>query len=286
MPHSRQALGTGTLVQKLDELYRQADLADKELGKFMAMVNREVPQGRIVHPPLKKRADAEAKLTRAGANDPPEDLKDIVRATIKYDKLEAMIAARNYIFTSNRVAEDHLGNKSEKNRYMVSPAVASGYRDIKFFLDLPIADGYHICELQMNIGLALVAKELEHPIYEIIRRANPPPNFSSVRIPAREVKKLGGKLRAVYVMIKQKGMLLKARQDQLRSVVEKFFDRTESVMKAKTIDVTIPALSVQHLAEMTPTLYRYYEQVAMQAKVMTEKGFSPQMTFSEFEKLT
>ncbi len=35
MPHSRQYLGTGTLQQKLDELYRQAELADKELGKFM-----------------------------------------------------------------------------------------------------------------------------------------------------------------------------------------------------------------------------------------------------------
>lgn len=279
MPHSRQDLGIGTLDQKLDELYRQADLADKELGKFMAAVNREFPQGKIVHPPLKKKADARAKLTRAGANDPPEDLKDITRATIEYEKLEAMIAARNYILDSGRVA-------AEKNRYMISSAVASGYRDIKFFLDLPIAGGYHICELQMNISLALVAKELEHPIYEIIRRADPPPNFSDVRIPAQEVKKLGGKLRSVYVIIKQKGMLIKTRQDQLRTVVEQFFDRRDSIMKPKTVDVTIPALSVKRLAEMTPTLYRYYEQLSMQAKVMTAKGFSPQMTFDEFEKLT
>jgi hypothetical protein len=268
-----------TFDLQVDELYRQAELCDKKLVEFMRGVNREFPGGVIVHPSLKRRADAEAKLRRTNPAEDPNTLKDIARATIKYDKLSTMYAARNYIFDSGHVAQ-------EKNRYAIDTAVTSGYRDIKFFLDLPIAGGSHICELQLNVSLALIAKELEHPIYEIIRRGGDPPNYNDVILPQRDVEKLGPKMRAVYVHIKQRGMLIKSRCDQLKEVVFLFFEQIGQNISLKRSTVIVPAGNVKQLASMTPALYQYYEQLALDAKVMTAKGLAPQMTLGEFEKLT
>lgn len=275
---SQELQGT-TFVEKMNDLYEQASLADVELGRILREVNARFT-GQIVRPPLKRREDAEAKLRRGNANDPPESLKDIARATIKYGRLETMYSARDYLMYA------HGGDVADKkDRYEVESATKSGYRDIKFFLKVKTSGTRrHICELQLNVAVALEGKELEHPIYEILRRAGSGAVARRVTIPLGEVQKLALKLRSVYVMIKKKGILQGADLRNLERITLSFF--TDSSGKTpRSTSVAVEATDIVALQRMTPKIYRFYEQQAVNARVMTVEGLRSPMTLQQLESL-
>lgn len=193
------------IERQLDELYADAAAADRLLGRFINKVAREFPGvvAGIMSAPLKRRADAKTKLFRGGRRTKDvEDLKDIARATIKFDTLEALCAARDYI--KQQRCFTALGHVALKDRYMpvrrggMGPT-AQGYQDIKFFLLMNIGGGRrHIVELQLNLVGALRAKDVGHPFYDVIRLGGTAwdPNLpnSDIRIPADLVQKIGNKL--------------------------------------------------------------------------------------------
>jgi len=274
-----QRLTGQSFTEQMDCLYEQATIADASLGRFMRELNAQF-QGVIVHPPLKKRETAEEKLSRGGGErDDPATLRDIARATIKYNRLETMYAARDTI----RTRYGHLVVKV-KDRYQEAKAVPSGYRDVKFFIKMDAGDhGQHICELQLNVSTALVAKEREHPVYEILRRGDK--TGGAVLIPAGEAQKLGPKLRTVFIMCKKAGLLTPDEKTALLSVVLAFFqDRAASRLKPGA--VSLQSGDVQALQKVTPKLYQHYEQQALKAKYMTASGFQTQMSQSQLAAFT
>ncbi len=189
---------------QLDELYADATVANRRLGRFINQVSRYFSKqlGGIKTAPLKDRATAKAKLTRGGARRGVEDLKDIARATLVFDSMEDMYAARDYIRQQPEFTD--LADGAMKNRYAaagrggVGPT-AQGYRDIKFFLLMNLGGNKrHIVELQLNIKRTLKAKSVGHPFYDIIRLGgdlwDPAQPNSDLFIPANVVQKVGPKL--------------------------------------------------------------------------------------------
>jgi len=190
--------------KQLDELYTDAVIANRLLGRFINQVVRGFSStvGGIKPAPMKLRPTARAKLLRPGANMGVEDLKDIARATITFNTMEAMYAARDYI--RQQPCYTRLGYAALKDRYTSSRQgglgpTAQGYRDIKFFLSMAIGRGdYHIVELQLNNLAMLKAKDIGHPFYDVVRiggddwlptQANP-----NITIPRDKVEKLAWKL--------------------------------------------------------------------------------------------
>jgi len=190
--------------KQLDELYADASIADRMLGRFINQVSHDFPGcvAGIKSAPLKDRGTAKDKLTRGPARKAVEDLKDIARATITFNSEEAMYAARDYI-TRQRCFTD-LDGSALKDRYLSvreggMGATAQGYRDIKFFLSMDIGRGdYHIVELQLNTKSALKAKDVGHPFYDVTRIGgetwHPDQPNSDITIPRDKVEKLAWKL--------------------------------------------------------------------------------------------
>lgn len=189
---------------QLDELYADAVIANRKLGRFINKVSRYFSRqvGGIKTAPLKDRATAKAKLTRGGRRRGVEDLKDIARATLMFNSMEDMYAARDYIRQQDEFTD--LEDGAMKNRYAsegrggIGPT-AQGYRDIKFFLLMNLGGNRkHIVELQLNIKRTLKAKSIGHPFYDIIRLGgdfwDPSKPNSDLLIPASVVKKVGPKL--------------------------------------------------------------------------------------------
>lgn len=189
----------------LDDLYYDAGLADVELKRFMRQVSKFF-DGRSIAirtTTLKQRSTAKKKLTRGGGRQVKE-LKDIARATLEFNDMESMYAARDYIVQQRCFTR--LGYAALKNRYSQNAAIGGvgptdqGYRDIKFFLamDIPCSRGYHIVELQLNVVRTMRAKKISHPFYDILRLADPTwtptrPG-ADIRVPSDVVEHAGPKL--------------------------------------------------------------------------------------------
>ncbi|MEH6578009.1 MAG: hypothetical protein V7731_13120 [Amphritea sp.] len=193
------------IERQLDELYAQAKIANRKLGRFINQVSREFKGavGGINTAPLKERSTAKAKLTRGGPGSREvEDLKDIARATLMFNSIESMYAARDYI--KNQSCFTVFGNVALKDRYLSKKqggagATAQGYRDVKFFLGMDVGRGRnHIVELQLNLKSTLKGKDVGHPFYDVVRLGgdawDPRLPDSAIRIPADKVHKLGRKL--------------------------------------------------------------------------------------------
>jgi len=193
------------IERQLDELYADAVAADRRLGRFINHVASEFPGvvAGIRQAPLKRRADAKKKLFRGGHRSKDvEDLKDIARATIEFHTLEALIAAREFIKTKKSFT--NLDHTALKDRYTpvreggLGPT-DQGYQDIKFFLLMKIDGGRrHIVELQLNLVGALMAKDVGHPFYDVIRLGgtgwDPRLPNSDILIPSDLSQKIGSKL--------------------------------------------------------------------------------------------
>jgi len=219
----------------LDDLYYDAGLANVKLRKFMGQVATYFGGRSIAHKtaPLKDRATAKKKLTRGGARRRVKDLKDIARATLQFQDMESMYAARDYIVQQRCFTR--LGWTALKNRYSrdasrggVGPT-DQGYRDIKFFLVMDISSRrrYHIVELQLNVVRTMKAKSISHPFYDIIRLADstwtPTRPGADITVKADAVAKLGPKLLRATNECKSRGMDLAAVSKVRKMVLDNFY---------------------------------------------------------------
>ena len=228
------ALKDYKIEKQLDELYEDAAIADRKLGRFINRVAREFKGtvGGIKTAPLKERSTAKAKLNRGGAGSRGvADLKDIARATLKFGCIETMLAARDYIKMQKEFTD--LGNVAIKDRYMPVNrgglgATAQGYRDIKFFLKVRVNTPrrWHIVELQLNTDTALKAKDVGHPFYDVVRLGgddwDPEQGDSDIIIPADKVEKISKKLlHACHECIERD--IAKADAKKVKAMVKKTF---------------------------------------------------------------
>ena len=247
--------------ERLDELYADAAEADRVLGRFIVDVNR-YRSGVVAHAKLKERATAEAKLRRYGRTDDPAILNDVVRATIYYDSIEKLYAARDYIKEKHRdeVALDF-------DRYEGSVG-ANGYRDVKFMLKLRLAKSanpFHYCELQLNIRTMDRVRKIDHALYEIVRQAGSwdkrvPVNISD----PKEKAVLAAKMRAAYVAIKQNKIGDARDLECLKDITFNFFQEGD-VDTLKSGDVKFSVPQVEFLDAFLAKVYKAYEDKALTA---------------------
>ena len=177
-----------TLEEKMTCLYERARIANELFGQWLEAVKVEggFDDAKIVHPPLKGRATATAKLTRGGERKKPESLTDIVRATMSFPDLASLYRGANMIQRSVffntmkdrfRDSVHDLSKEYTRDGVDFKGAQGSGYRDMNLSIKMAITHEGRVvdvlCELQLNIAVMLVAKELEHPAYEITRRETP-----------------------------------------------------------------------------------------------------------------
>jgi ppGpp synthetase/RelA/SpoT-type nucleotidyltranferase len=282
-----QTLSEVGFEMRFKEVFRQAAIADEALGKFITRVSQKYP-GTIVHAKLKTEDSARGKLVRdektgeKAVPDDPATLRDLARATIQYSSLQALYSAREFI----KLQPEFIYGGEMKDRYQDSSPVPSGYRDVKFFLGMNIGgDRRHFVELQLNMTSMLDAKEIEHPIYEILRRAGSAQQPRSVTIPVPEAAKLGPRMRNVFVMLKQGGTVNQAHLTALRTVVLKFFVSGDT-SRCTLTPVVISAEEIKKIQAITPEVYRTYLDKALHAKIMTGQGLQPMMQDADFRNLT
>lgn len=228
----------------MDQLYEDAEKADEELKTFMQDVCKHF-EGVSISPrttSLKRRDTAKAKLTRGGGWRAVKELKDIARATLVFNDMESMYAARDYIVRQRCFTR--LGYDALKNRYSTNAAVGGvgptdqGYRDIKFFLAMEIRGPrrYHIVELQLNIVRTIMAKKKSHPFYDILRLA--PANWtptrpnSNITVTADVIDKVAYKLISATKELERRGIEVESarivRDMFLRAFFRKTYSRTAS----------------------------------------------------------
>lgn len=250
------------LKQRLAELYADAQEADGLLGRFIADVCKH-QAGSIAHAKLKDPNTALAKLKRVpGKTEDPAILNDIVRATIYYDSIEKVYAARDYI-KDKHASEIALGF----DRYQKEVS-ASGYRDVKFMLKLTLkksANPFHYCELQLNIKTMDRVRKIDHALYEIVRQAGSWNNRVPVSISdPHEKAVLAAKMRTAWVAIKQNKIGDSYDHARLKSVVFRFFDE-KKVDRVRPGPVEISLGEVAFLDEFLAKVYKAYEDKALTA---------------------
>lgn len=228
---------------QLDELYVDAEIANRKLGRFINQVSRHFSKqvGGIKTAPLKDRDTAKAKLTRGGRQRGVEDLKDIARATLMFDSMDAMYAARDYIRQQPEYTQ--LADGAMKNRYApegrggIGPT-PQGYRDIKFFLLMNLGNNKkHIVELQLNTKRTLKAKSVGHPFYDIIRLGgdlwDPAQPNSDLLIPAKVVQKVGPKLLSACQQCIERQIEPEAARKVRKLVKDRFYKPVYSVPNSR-----------------------------------------------------
>jgi hypothetical protein len=177
-----------------------------------------------------------------------------------------------------------------KDRYRRSAPVPSGYRDIKFFLSFctnpenPFAKRYHVCELQLNLTTMVIAKELEHPLYDILRQAGSRDHPTPVTITSpQEIERLGAKLRSVWVTLKQRQILSSAGDlAAFRGLVAKFFRDGDPAAGPITVSVN----EIRMLQRLTPEIYEAYTKLSLDAKVMGPSGLRSMTTYRQQNAMT
>lgn len=137
----------------LDELYKQAPVADKELRKIATDIAKQT-HGEAILVRLKTRQRAEEKLNADYGGDASRVL-DISRASIKFDTIDDLYQALAKID-----AEPNIKIVRIKDRFLV-PAFG-GYRDLALNLKMP--NGF-ISELQLHLKQILAVKKEGHKLY-------------------------------------------------------------------------------------------------------------------------
>ncbi len=141
----------------LDELYGQAEQADKQLRAFMIEIAKQT-RGEPLFAKIKSRARSEEKVKDDyGGN--AAHLLDIARGTIKFDRVDDLYRALQKIDASNQVKVVRIKDRFAK------PA-EGGYRDLLVNLRLP--SGF-ITELQLNLSQIMAIKKQGHQIYRKMR---------------------------------------------------------------------------------------------------------------------
>ncbi|MEH6651230.1 MAG: hypothetical protein V7707_14480 [Motiliproteus sp.] len=258
------------LQTQLDELYRQAELADRKLGKFMSEVIKKFPgvAGAASHAPLKKRRAAELKVTQRGKK--VNQLKDIARATIEFRVSKDMFAAREYIRNSSYFQEIKDFGGALKDRYTGNPT-PQGYRDVKFFLLMPIGGGQdHLVELQLNIKHAMMAKKTAHSFYELLRQGgagwNPEKRDSKIVVQKDDVPELALKLRHDWVACKASGTYSQEVLSRVGEVLTtKFFDHHGEPRQEKVILKNLTSKeqkASRALSKLCCDIYDYYNKLS------------------------
>jgi ppGpp synthetase/RelA/SpoT-type nucleotidyltranferase len=137
----------------LDELYKQAPDADKELRKIATEIAKQT-QGEAVLVRLKSRQRAEEKINADYGGDASRVL-DISRATIKFGTVDDLYQALVKIDSSPNIKIVRM-----KDRFL-KPGL-DGYRDL--LLNLKMPNGF-ITELQLHLKQILAVKKEGHKIY-------------------------------------------------------------------------------------------------------------------------
>jgi hypothetical protein len=138
----------------LDELYKQAPEADKELRKIVTDIAKQT-HGDPLLARLKSRQRAEAKLEADYGGDASRVL-DISRATIKFDTIDDLYQALAKIDATPNIKIVRI-----KDRFL-KPA-PGGYRDL--LLNLKMSSGF-VTELQLNVKQILALKHEGHQLYK------------------------------------------------------------------------------------------------------------------------
>lgn len=276
-----QPLTEQDFEKRFDQLFSDAALADKQLGKFMAEVCKLVP-GAIKHADLKKEETTREKLARGGAKKDPNMMLDIARASLLYDDLAGVYAAREFINHRPECAGVH-------DRFEGESPVESGYRDVKYFLKVQIkrANGtntHHFCELQLHVKSLNKAGPVNHPIYEITRLAPKNPNDATT-VPGHHVAKLAYELRSAWVWMKQHGMRLEDPEHlkSFKATVARFFD--DQMVKPLDVEVSIPPAEVAVLKAISPYIYKFFMDKALRSKVMMQGQLLPAISQAQKKNL-
>ena len=231
----------GVLSQDLDtvpthkrgmitELIEQGALADVKLKEFIRRVSNKMNNKygekiEIKTAPLKTQDSAGRKVGIMNWNDPnmdtagektPYEVKDIARATIRFSTIPQMYAVKDFIASQpefTRIEHFNENNNVLKDRW--AEASTGEYKDIKFFLSVPITHNnrniQHIVELQLNTTSMDRGKKFGHAFYNVIRLGKGPagsnkwePNKkgSVIRIPANKKAEIANKLRTAIIKCK------------------------------------------------------------------------------------
>ncbi|MFM2590497.1 hypothetical protein [Vibrio sp. TBV020] len=176
-----QVANTKLKRKQLFLMYKEIIHAQVELRTFAKTVASAF-NGELSEPPgafggIKSFSGALAKMTTRDRDSYIGELKDCARMTVMFDSLTALHAAKLFICRTEEFRKVAHNQNALKDRYSFAKgksslakyskgATGSGYRDIKFFLQLSSGQ---IAELQLNIPGMLVAKAKEHIIYDITR---------------------------------------------------------------------------------------------------------------------
>lgn len=173
------------------ELYRRAE---EEKPKFDATL-RELAESvgaTLKTAELKGTDRAVAKVLNDYGGDASR-IKDLLRATIKADSVEAAQRAVAGIFEKFTVLKEGRRNLLDPSKNTID-----GYRDAKFNVEV----NGHIAEIQVNIPSMLAAKKAVHKLYterEAIRREIEGLNISDVpKAKLARIGELNEKMRAAY----------------------------------------------------------------------------------------
>ncbi|MEM1161946.1 MAG: hypothetical protein AAGJ28_13510 [Pseudomonadota bacterium] len=255
---------------QLDELFRQAKAALPAFKKVIKALNQKVP-GSITNPVFKDRKSAERKLK----NYKMTELGDLLRAKVIYKSFTELNAARDTLATMDAsvfaayVVKDRYENPSEK----------TDYKDIKFYLKIPIPGGHHFCELQLNLLQFDVANLIDHPIYEIIRRSINNPK-KEAEIVLKKGDQFPFRMRALAVKVQQDIQIDKATSKKMLGFAKMFFTGKDS-SQPQTKPVTISKSQIKELREISAKIYHVWTDKAKQSQIIKGGTLKPAVHFGD-----
>ena len=143
-------------IDDFDQLYREAEVAQVELGRATKGI-ADATGGRAVVPPVKGRERALEKIATDYGGD-AGGITDLARSSIEFDRLEDVYKAL-----------DHLGEDFNvlrvKDRFKTP--TAEGYRDL--LVNVETSSG-HVAEIQLHLKPVLDVKNgVGHALYEEVR---------------------------------------------------------------------------------------------------------------------
>ncbi|HBL62005.1 MAG TPA: hypothetical protein DDZ80_27435, partial [Cyanobacteria bacterium UBA8803] len=180
---------TGDVAGNLDILYKEAEVAQKELYEKVTKVAGETGGEAKLPSSLKGRERAMEKVMADYKGDASK-LVDIARGSIVYNSYADLMGGID-------ICNKNLTLVREKNRF--AEPTPAGYRDI--LLNVKLSNG-HIAELQLHLTQILAVKSgAGHKIYEEVRKIEAAAQTADRALTSEErakIEKLNAESKVLY----------------------------------------------------------------------------------------
>ena len=265
------------LEAQLIELWDKSEPAQKALTSFARKILLPGKFGAnpgLIDPGPKSKKGIKEKVVIRKVD--PIDMTDIARCTLKFDHLSDLLAAYYAILDT----QEFWAGGYVKNRFMIDKAgyvdrsitkeaktktkSRASYRDVNLLITLTLPAEFKpnnkfLAEVQLNLPIILEAKDLHHPLYEIVRLKGAP-------IPAESVQDLANHVKITYDTLKDSHHLRSENLAVLKKLYECF--ETQGLYRGLTPRATtIPKDIASKLSPLISNIFEAYSDILIKRKL-------------------